>query len=123
MPISTASTSVNGSVSALVLDEILLLLQETPFAPPPLRCQEPLGHFLLFFWRYVLAPDFLLQSFAAPDRGRIVCEVIPMSREMVETSVGLGTVDVVVEVQLDSVSGLHGYGQQYFLREVKEVDT
>ena len=70
-----------------------------------------------------MAPDFLLQSFAALDRGWIVCEVIPMSPEMVETSVGLGTVNVVFEVQLDSVSGLHGYGRQYFLREVSEVDT
>ena len=42
---------------------------------------------------------------------------------MVETSVGLGTVDVVFEVQLDSVSGLHGHGRQYFLGEVREVDT
>ena len=42
---------------------------------------------------------------------------------MVETSVGLGTVVVIFEVQLDSVSGLHGYGRQYFLREVSEVDT
>ena len=42
---------------------------------------------------------------------------------MVEASVGLGTVDVVFEVQLDSVSGLHGYGRQYFLGEVREVDT
>ena len=70
-----------------------------------------------------MAPDFLLQSFAALDRGRIVYEVVTMSRQMVETSVGLGTVDVVFEVQLHSLSGLHGYGRQYFLREVREVDT
>ena len=42
---------------------------------------------------------------------------------MVEASVGLRTVDVVFEVQLHSISGLHGHGRQYFLREVKEVDT
>ena len=85
-----------------------------------LRTARPLPS---IFWRYVLAPDFLLQSFTALDRGRIVYEVIPMSREMVETSIGLGTVDMVFEVQLDSISGLHGYGRQYFLHEVREVDT
>ena len=44
-------------------------------------------------------------------------------REILDRCTYLRTIDVVFKVQLHSLSGLHGYGGQYFLREVSEADT